>query len=105
MLTFDVLGFFALGVMWLSTALIVAVALSDGFRAAKLVFAAICCAGILTAAIGVTVMALTPPYFGPWSTAGGALGLVYFLLVQPLGVMLRQRMLRSVTHPHAEIPR
>lgn len=50
-------------------------------------------AGILAGAAGVTALALTPPYFGPISTAGGALGLIYFLLVQPAGTALREAVL------------
>lgn len=44
---------------------------------------------MLAAAAGVTLLALTRPYFGPVSTAGGALGLAYFLLVQPAGTALK----------------
>jgi hypothetical protein len=37
----------------------------------------------------VTGLALWPPHFGVASTIGGALGLVYFLAIQPLGTAVR----------------
>ncbi len=96
MLTPEVMGLFALGVMWLSTALVVAVAIDDAFRARRkpVAIAVAFTAGavILGAATGITWLALTPPVFGPISTLGGAMGLAYFLLVQPAGVMLRRRL-------------
>jgi hypothetical protein len=39
--------------------------------------------------LGVTGLLLQPPIFGPMSTLGGVFGLLYFLLVQPAGVMIR----------------
>lgn len=42
-----------------------------------------------TALVAVTALALWPPRFGLVSTIGGALGLVYFLAIQPLGTALR----------------
>jgi hypothetical protein len=47
----------------------------------------------LALAAGVSWLALYPPVFGTVSTIGGAVGLVYFLLVQPAGVMLRDAVL------------
>jgi hypothetical protein len=41
------------------------------------------------ALVAVTGLALVPPYFGLVSTIGGALGLAYFLLIQPLGTAVR----------------
>jgi hypothetical protein len=38
---------------------------------------------------GITVLLFWPPIFGAVSTAGGGIAIVYFLLVQPAGVMLR----------------
>lgn len=38
---------------------------------------------------GVTAIALVPPVFGTISTIGGALGLLFFVLVQPAGVRVR----------------
>ncbi|XXX81735.1 hypothetical protein WMF30_23535 [Sorangium sp. So ce134] len=46
-------------------------------------------AGILGGLAGCTALALSRPHFGPASTAGGALCLAFFLLVQPLGTALR----------------
>ena len=44
------------------------------------------------AALGLlTVLCLWPPIFGPVSTAGGALALIYFLLIQPAGTWIRGR--------------
>lgn len=43
----------------------------------------------ITALVGVTAVALTPPRFGLLSTLGGALGLAYFLAIQPLGTAVR----------------
>lgn len=40
---------------------------------------------------GVTALAVTPPVFGLVSTIGGALGLAYFLAIQPLGTALRDK--------------
>ncbi len=45
--------------------------------------AAVLLGGAITAAI------LWPPVFGPLSTAGGAVALLFFLLVQPAGVKVR----------------
>ena len=44
---------------------------------------------VLAMAAAITMLALQPPLFGRLSTIGGALGLVYFLLVQPAGVAFR----------------
>lgn len=44
---------------------------------------------IFAAASGATALALSKPYFGTWSTVGGGLCLLYFLLVQPAGTALR----------------
>ncbi|WP_437516210.1 hypothetical protein [Sorangium sp. So ce1099] len=46
-------------------------------------------AGILGALVGCSALALSRPRFGPASTAGAALCLAFFLLVQPLGTALR----------------
>ncbi|AUX32265.1 MULTISPECIES: hypothetical protein [Sorangium] len=46
-------------------------------------------AGVLAGLVGCTALALSRPRFGPLSTAGGALCLAFFLLVQPLGTALR----------------
>jgi hypothetical protein len=43
----------------------------------------------LAIAAAITLLALTPPLFGTLSTAGAAIGLAYFLLVQPAGVAMR----------------
>ncbi len=47
------------------------------------------CIGVLAAAAICTALALWSPPFGLVSTIGGALGLAYFLLVQPAGTALR----------------
>lgn len=57
--------------------------------ARKLALVALFVVGVLVAAASCTVLALWPPYFGMVSTIGGALGLAYFLLVQPAGTALR----------------
>ena len=44
---------------------------------------------VLAMASGITWLALRPPLFGTVSTVGAALGLVYFLLIQAVGVHLR----------------
>ena len=95
MLSLEVMGLVALGVMWVNTLLIAATVVSAATEARRrrrslrpLGLALAGCAGMLFAAVGVSALALTRPYFGSWSTAGGALGLVYFLLVQPAGVAL-----------------
>ncbi len=54
---------------------------------ARLIIAFVIGAGLALA--GVTALALWPPVFGWVSTLGGALGLVYFLAVQPLGTAVR----------------
>nr|AYM54112.1 hypothetical protein [Chondromyces catenulatus] len=43
----------------------------------------------LASAAGCTALALSEPRFGLLSTLGGALGLAFFLLIQPAGTMLR----------------
>ncbi|MCX7807451.1 MAG: hypothetical protein N2515_02475 [Deltaproteobacteria bacterium] len=49
--------------------------------------------GAALASIGgaavVTILALWPPLFGPVSTLGGALGLAFFLGIQPVGAFAR----------------
>jgi hypothetical protein len=50
-------------------------------------------AGELLAAAGCTALALRPPLFGPTSTAGGVLGLLFFLLVQPASARVRDALL------------
>jgi hypothetical protein len=45
--------------------------------------------GSLLALIAVSALALWPPHFGLVSTLGGALGLAYFLAIQPLGTAVR----------------
>lgn len=47
--------------------------------------------GAIVVLCGVTALAFVPPVFGIASTVGGALGLVYFLAIQPLGTALRDR--------------
>jgi hypothetical protein len=47
----------------------------------------------LVAASTCTALALYPPVFGLVSTIGGALGLAFFLLVQPAGTAVRDAML------------
>lgn len=47
----------------------------------------------IAAAGGVTALALTTPRFGLMSTVGGALGLVFFLLIQPAGTFIRDLVL------------
>jgi hypothetical protein len=48
---------------------------------------------VLGAALAITWLALYPPIFGTVSTVGGALGLVFFLLVQPAGTAARDAVL------------
>lgn len=57
-------------------------------------------AAVIAAAAGVTALALTPPVFGPVSTVGGAVGLVFFLLVQPAGTWMRGR---TIEPAYAEV--
>lgn len=61
------------------------IALCDRHRARLARFAAACpiACGVVTA------IALVPPVFGLVSTIGGALGIAYFLIVQPLGTAAR----------------
>jgi len=63
-------------------------------RKAALSFLAV--AGFVAGAAACTALALTAPRFGTVSTLGGALGLVFFLLVQPAGTALRD----AVKLPH-----
>ncbi len=59
------------------------------FCRGKLALLSLGVAGILGALVGCTALALSRPRFGPASTAGAALCLAFFLLVQPLGAALR----------------
>ncbi|WP_437603282.1 hypothetical protein [Sorangium sp. So ce590] len=59
------------------------------FCRGKLALLSLGVAGILGALVGCTALALSRPRFGPESTAGAALCLAFFLLVQPLGTALR----------------
>ena len=45
--------------------------------------------GAVVVLAGITVVCLTPPVFGTVSTLGGALMLGFFILIQPLAVMVR----------------
>lgn len=49
---------------------------------------------ILALAAGITALATTEPHLGTWSKIGGALGLAFFLLVQPAGTALRDAVAR-----------
>ena len=53
----------------------------------------------LLAATACTAAALHPPVFGTVSTVGGALGLAFFLLVQPAGTAVRDAMLLPSRRP------
>jgi hypothetical protein len=55
----------------------------------KVALAIVFVAATLAAAALCTVLALQPPAFGLVSTVGAALGLAYFLLVQPAGTALK----------------
>jgi hypothetical protein len=50
---------------------------------------ALFCVGSLLTLTLVAVLACTPPVFGSVSTLGAALGVAFFLLIQPLGVAVR----------------
>lgn len=45
--------------------------------------------GSLVTVAGITAICLVPPVFGTVSTVGGVLMIAFFILVQPLGVMVR----------------
>lgn len=45
----------------------------------------------LVGGAGITAIVLVPPVFGTVSTIGGALGIAFFLLIQPAGVVARNR--------------
>ena len=68
------MGLVALGVMWVNTLLIAATVASAATEARRrrrslipLGLALAGCTGMLSAAIGVSALALTRPYFGSWS--------------------------------------
>lgn len=67
----------------------------------KLALLALFIAGVLAALAGCTALALARPHFGAVSTAGAALCLGFFLLVQPLGTAVRD----AVRLPSAAITR
>jgi hypothetical protein len=50
-------------------------------------------------ALFITWLALRPPVLGTISTIGGALGLAFFLLIQPAGTMARDAVLLP-SHAH-----
>jgi len=60
-----------------------------GWIAGKLAMVAAFIAIEIGVAALTTALALHAPVFGPISTAGGALGLAFFLLVQPAGTAVR----------------
>lgn len=55
--------------------------------------------GAVLALVAVTALALWPPPFGLISTIGGALGLVYFLAIQPLGTAVRDAVRTPARQP------
>lgn len=61
--------------------------------ARKAALAAAFLAGEILIAAACTAVALTPPLFGRVSTVGGALCLLFFLLVQPAGTAVRDAVL------------
>jgi hypothetical protein len=63
------------------------------FCARKAALAAAFIVAVLLLAAACTAVALWPPVFGTVSTVGGALCLVFFLLVQPAGTALRDAVL------------
>lgn len=66
-----------------------------GARARLFAFAA----AVIAIAGGITALCLVPPAFGSVSTLGGALGLGFFLLVQPAGTWIRDRTLPPPHRP------
>ena len=89
-------------VYWLEGELLSAidpVATLETRRAGLLAFAAV---AILLAG-GVTALALVPPVFGTVSTIGGALALLFFVLVQPAGVRVRNWAQRPSAQPLVEL--
>ena len=48
-------------------------------------------AAALAGSAGITCLTCTEPLFGPSSTVGAVLGLLFFLLVQPIGVWVRDQ--------------
>lgn len=50
---------------------------------------ALFCVGSVLCLVLVTALACSPPVFGPLSTLGAALGVAFFLAIQPLGVAVR----------------
>jgi hypothetical protein len=63
------------------------------FCARAIVLSLAVLSGIVAWSTLVTALVLTRPVFGTVSTIGGVLGLVEFLLIQPLGTWLRDRVL------------
>ncbi|MGE3633949.1 MAG: hypothetical protein AB7P00_28870 [Sandaracinaceae bacterium] len=59
------------------------------FVASRVRLLALFVLGALVTLIGVTALAVWPPRFELVSTIGGALGLAYFLAIQPLGTAVR----------------
>lgn len=51
----------------------------------------------------ITAVALVPPIFGTVSTLGGALGLLFFILVQPAGVKVRNWARLPHQQPHSDL--
>lgn len=50
---------------------------------------ALFCVGSVLCLVLVAALACSPPVFGPLSTLGAALGVAFFLAIQPLGVAVR----------------
>jgi hypothetical protein len=57
------------------------------------------CLAALAGLALVTALALWPPHFGLVSTVGGALGLAYFLGIQPLGTAVRDAVKTPARRP------
>lgn len=74
--------------VWWGAGLLATLDPLQALRARMRMLAAFAVLSVLLAG-AITVVAFVPPIFGTVSTIGGALGLLFFILVQPAGVKVR----------------
>lgn len=88
--------------VWSGSGLLATLDPVKAVRARMRMLAAFALVSVLLAG-AITAVALVPPVFGTVSTLGGALGLLFFILVQPAGVKVRNWARLPHQQPHSDV--